>query len=78
MINTIAEFAQKHGCENAYRLYKRTGLDRATADRLWRDPEAYPSRKTQHAICVAFNAQPGEFLRYVPDDKDVTLSSENG
>jgi DNA-binding Xre family transcriptional regulator len=67
MINTISEFAQQRGCKNAYEFWKITGLSQATAYQLYSDRTAYPSKDNQNAICRAFNAQPGEFLRYIPD-----------
>ncbi len=67
MINTIAEFAQARGCRNAYEFWKLTGLPQATAYRLYSDRQAYPSRENQNSICKAFNAQPGDFLRYISD-----------
>jgi DNA-binding Xre family transcriptional regulator len=70
MINTIAEFARARGCKNAYEFWKRTGLSQATAYRLYNDPLAYPSRENQDAICKAFDAQPGDFLQYIPANSD--------
>jgi hypothetical protein len=70
MINTIAEFARARGCKNAYEFWKLTGLRQPTAYRLYSDSTAYPSRENQNAICKAFNAQPGDFLRYIPDQEE--------
>jgi len=70
MINTIAEFAKAKGCRNAYEFWKLTGLKESTAYRLYTDQAAYPSKENQNAICKAFSAQPGEFLRYIPDDNE--------
>jgi DNA-binding Xre family transcriptional regulator len=67
IVNTIAEFAQAEGCKNAYEFWKITGLSQPTAYRLYNHPEAFPSKETQDAICKAFNAQPGDFMRYIPD-----------
>lgn len=67
IVNTIAEFAKAQGCKNAYEFWKITGLSQATAYRLYNNPDAFPSKETQDAICKAFNAQPGDFLRYVSD-----------
>ncbi len=68
MINTIAEFAERHGCRNAYEFMKRSQISQPTAYRLWNNPQAYPSRDVQEMICKTFDAQPGDFLRYVPED----------
>ncbi|MBD2259271.1 helix-turn-helix transcriptional regulator [Pseudanabaena sp. FACHB-2040] len=68
MVNVIPEFAKARGCKNAYELCKATGLPQATIYRLYNDPTAYPSKETQEAICRALDAQPGDFLRYVPDE----------
>ena len=65
IVNTIAEFAQAQGCRNAYEFWKITGLSQATAYRLYNNPTAFPSKETQEAICKAFGAQPGDFLRYM-------------
>lgn len=70
IVNTIAEFATAQGCKNAYEFWKTTGLSQATAYRLYTNPNAFPSKETQDVICKAFNAQPGDFLRYVPDDAE--------
>jgi len=70
MINVIEEFAKARGCKNAYEFWKITGLPQATIYRLYNDPKAYPSKETQDAICKAFDAQPGDFLRYVPDGNE--------
>jgi DNA-binding Xre family transcriptional regulator len=70
VINAIKEFVQANGCKNAYEFWKVTGLSQATAYRLYNDPNSYPSRDTQNAICKAFEAQPGDFLRYVPDEDE--------
>ncbi|PZV20186.1 MAG: hypothetical protein DCF21_05535 [Leptolyngbya sp.] len=45
-----------------------TGPSQAIAYRLYNNPDAFPSKETQDAICKAFNAQPGDFLRYAPND----------
>lgn len=67
IVNAIKEFAQAKGCKNAYEFWKITGLSQPTVYRLYNDPMAFPSRETQNAICKAFDAQPGDFLRYIPD-----------
>lgn len=64
MINKIKKLAEERGCPNAYRFWKATGLPQSTAYRLYNDPNAYPSRENQEAICRAFKAQPGDFLQY--------------
>jgi DNA-binding Xre family transcriptional regulator len=70
IVNTIAEFAKAQGCKNAYEFWKITGLSQPTVYRLYNNPDAFPSKETQDAICKAFNAQPGDFLRYVPNSSD--------
>ena len=70
IINTIAAFATAQGCKNAYEFWKTTGLSQATAYRLYNNPDAFPSKETQDAICKAFNAQPGDFLCYVSNGDD--------
>ncbi len=70
IVNTIAEFATAQGCKNAYEFWKLTGLSQPTAYRLYNDRDAFPSKETQAAICSAFNAQPGDFLRYLEDGED--------
>jgi DNA-binding Xre family transcriptional regulator len=67
IINTIKEFAQAKGCKNAYEFWKITGLSQPTTYRLYNNPTAFPSKETQEAICKAFDAQPGDFLQYIPD-----------
>ncbi len=70
IVNTIADFAKAQGCKNAYEFWKITGLSQPTVYRLYKNPDAFPSKETQDAICKAFNAQPGDFLRYVPNGDD--------
>lgn len=67
MRNGIKEFAKSKGIESQSQFAERTGIKLPTVYRLWRDPSVYPSRSNQEAICRAFNAQPGEFLRFVLD-----------
>lgn len=66
MVNAIRELAQSKGCENAYQFWKLTGLPQPTAYRLFQDATAYPSKENQEVICKTFDCQPGDFLRYVP------------
>jgi DNA-binding Xre family transcriptional regulator len=69
MINKLKEFFEARGETTAYGIAKRTGIPRPTIVRLLNDPKAYPSIKSQDIICKTFNAQPGDFLAYMPDDE---------
>ncbi|MGB3308381.1 MAG: helix-turn-helix transcriptional regulator [Nodosilinea sp.] len=66
----MAVFATAQGCKNAYEFWKITGLSQAIAYRLYNNPDAFPSKETQDAICKVFDAQPGDFLRYVPNSDE--------
>ena len=68
IVNIIAEFATAQGCKNAYEFWKTTGLSQATAYRLYNNSDAFPSKETQDVICKTFDAQPGDFLRYVANE----------
>ncbi|MBD1882142.1 helix-turn-helix transcriptional regulator [Coleofasciculus sp. FACHB-T130] len=69
MINTLEDFLKGRGVETPYQFWKDTGLAQATAYRLFRKRAAYPSKEAQDAICRTYAAQPGDFLRYVPDEE---------
>ncbi|NEP55980.1 MAG: helix-turn-helix transcriptional regulator [Symploca sp. SIO2G7] len=66
MLNTIKDFAAKHGIETAYAFAQKTGISEATAYRLWRNKNNYPAKHIQERICETFNAKPGEFLDWEP------------
>ncbi|MFK0734498.1 MAG: helix-turn-helix domain-containing protein [Gloeotrichia echinulata HAB0833] len=68
MINVLRDFLATKGVETAYQFHKKTGLPQATAYRLFNKRNVYPDQKTQEIICRVFDVQPGEFLRYEPDD----------
>lgn len=64
--HTVAIFVTAQGCKNAYESWKTTGLSQAIAYRLYKNPDAFPSKGTQDVICKSFNAQPEDFLLCVP------------
>lgn len=68
MINVLRDFLATKGVETAYQFHKKTGLPQATAYRLFNKRNVYPDQKTQEIVCRVFDVQPGEFLRYEPDD----------
>lgn len=68
MINTLKKFLEEKGVTTSYRFAKDVGIPQSTALRLFNNPDAYPSKETQDAICKTYNAQPGDFLAYIPDD----------
>ncbi|MBD2536753.1 helix-turn-helix transcriptional regulator [Nostoc flagelliforme FACHB-838] len=68
MINVLKDFLATKGVETAYQFHKKTGLPQATAYRLYNKRNVYPDQKTQEIVCRVFDVQPGEFLRYEPDD----------
>lgn len=63
ILNTISAFSITQGCRNDYKFWKIMGCSRI-AYRLYNNPDAFPSKETQDAICKAFNAQPGDFIRW--------------
>lgn len=68
MINVLKEFLATKGVETAYQFHKKTGLPQATAYRLYNKRNVYPDQKTQEIVCKVFDAQPGDFLRYEPNE----------
>jgi DNA-binding Xre family transcriptional regulator len=68
MINVLKEFLATKGVETAYQFHKKTGLPQATAYRLYNKRNVYPDQRTQEIVCRVFDVQPGDFLRYEPDD----------
>lgn len=76
MINTLNEFLATKGVNTAYKFHKETGLPQATAYRLFNKRDVYPDQRTQEIICRTFNAQPGDFLRYLPNEPEQTTVEE--
>lgn len=72
LMNTINELAKAHGIKNAYQFAKRLegAVPVSTARRLYQRREVYPDKKAVLAICKVFNAQPGDFLVYQPDNSE--------
>lgn len=65
--NKIKALANSNGDDTNYKFWKRTGLPRSTAYRIYPDPTAYPAENVLAAICAAYNVQPGDCLEYVPE-----------
>lgn len=73
-MNRIKDFLLERDVASAYQFQKQTGLAEATAYRLFNKREVYPDRRTVNTICKTFDAQPGDFLVYVPDDESALYS----
>jgi len=70
LVNTLDVFLAKKGVFTAYRFHKDTGLSIQTARKLLTERTAYPEQKSTVAkICKTYDAQPGEFLAYMPDEQ---------
>ena len=65
--NKIKALANSRGDDTNYQFWKRTGLPRSTAYRIYPDPTAYPAENVLAAICAAYGVQPGDCLEYVPE-----------
>jgi DNA-binding Xre family transcriptional regulator len=65
--NKIKALADSRGDDTNYKFWKRSGLPRSTAYRIYRDPKAYPSESALATICAAYGVQPGDCLEYVPE-----------
>lgn len=75
--NKIKALADSQGDDTNYKFWKRSGLPRSTAYRIYPDPKAYPSERVLEAICAAYNVQPGDCLEYVSAlDSDEDKRSE--
>lgn len=67
MRNLVKDLVDKRG-DSPYRFWKDTGLSRATAYRLYNDPTYIPTGDVLEKVCRAYSVQPGDLLRYVPDE----------
>jgi hypothetical protein len=65
--NKIKALAELKGDDTNYKFWKRTGLPRSTAYRVYPDPTAYPSESVLAAICEAYSVQPGDCLEYISE-----------
>ena len=70
VINTIREFVESRGI-TVYRFGKETGIAQATAYRLYNNSDEIPRGDVLNAICKTYKIQPGEILRWIPDNEDV-------
>ena len=67
MINTLKDLLESRK-KTRYWLWKETGLAQNTAYRLHDDPKYIPGGEVMDAVCKALNVQPGEWLRYIPEE----------
>ena len=58
-----------------YEFWKQTGLHKATAYRLYKDPSYVPGRDVMEAIARVYGWQPGWYISYVPDEIAQVLSA---
>jgi Predicted transcriptional regulator len=56
---------------NANQLKIRTGLGQGTCLRIWNEPDYLPDRTVMEKICHELGLQPGEFITYVYEEKEV-------
>jgi len=68
IVNSLATLIEQVG-DSKYRFAKRTGISLRAAYLLLNDPHKVPSGDSMTAICRAYNIQPGDFLKYVPDEQ---------
>jgi DNA-binding Xre family transcriptional regulator len=68
--NSVREFIEKEGI-SVYEFRKRTGMSQGTAYSLANEPDRIPNADVLNRICEAFRIQPGEILRWLPDQKDI-------
>lgn len=67
--NTIKELVDSRGL-TVYQFRQQTGLAKATAYRLYRNPDYVPTGDILKAICRTYGVQPGDILKYEPDEKE--------
>lgn len=53
---------------NAYRLHKETGIHKATALRLYHDPEYIPRPDVMEKLADTYGWQPGWYISHIPND----------
>lgn len=67
--NSVREFIEKEGI-SVYEFRKRTGMSQGTAYSLANEPDRIPNADVLNRICETFRIQPGEILRWLPDQTD--------
>lgn len=67
IVNTIDKTIEEHGL-TAYRVAKDLGLTPRFFTRL-KKPNAMANGTNISKLCDYFNCQPGDFIKYVPDEK---------
>lgn len=67
--NTIKDFLDSRGL-TVYRFHKDTGLSQTTAYRLYNESAEIPRSDVMQKICDAYRIQPGEILRWVPNEQE--------
>ena len=67
MINTVKQFVDSRGI-TVYQFRKETGIAQATAYRLYNNSVEIPRGDVLSAICRTYKIQPGDLLRWVPDE----------
>ncbi|MCB8750715.1 helix-turn-helix domain-containing protein [Planktothrix agardhii] len=62
---------EKLDIPNPNQLKIRTGLAQGTCLRIWNEPDYLPDRTVMEKLCYNLGLQPGDFIIYVYDDKEV-------
>ncbi len=72
----VQTVARNCGATTAYALIRDAGLSPAVAARVWKgENQARLELSILNRLCAAFNCQPGDILKYVPDkQKPKTLA----
>jgi DNA-binding Xre family transcriptional regulator len=69
MKNKVRDVLEARG-KTRYWLWKATGLAQNTAYKLVDDPFYIPGSDVMDAVCEALQIQPGEWLEWIPGDKE--------
>lgn len=67
IINTLDELLKARGV-TAYRAAKDLGVTNMFFTRLKR-PNTVVSARNMAKLCVYFDCQPGDFIKYIPDEE---------
>ncbi len=76
VINTLKELLESKE-RTRYWLWKRSGLAQNTVYRLHDDPKYIPGGDVMDAVCEALEVQPGEWLKWIPKEREMTASPQS-
>lgn len=67
VLNDLKRFIDEQGITR-YQFWKETGFNKATAYRLYDDPQYIPGREVMEKIAEKYGWEPKQYIVYVPND----------